>query len=191
VIRLRYELDAKELALAYAFIFTMPGVPYLYYGDEIGMRYLNLPTKEGGYYRTGSRTPMQWNSAANLGFSTADASRLYLPVDPSADAPTVEAAEKDGASLLNTVKALLRLRHGEADLQSKANLEILYAERRTVPFVYKRGSFVMAVNPSGQAAAAPVKTVPNPGKAVFTIGEGALENGECRMGAQSFVIWRV
>ena len=197
VIRLRYELDTKELALAYAFIFTMPGVPYLYYGDEIGMRYLNLPTKEGGYYRTGSRTPMQWKNAAsgvsgkNLGFSTADASRLYLPVDPSADAPTVEAAEKDDASLLNTVKALLRLRHAEADLQSKANLEILYAEKCQVPFVYKRGSFVMAVNPSGQAAAAKVNTAANPGKAVFTIGEGALENGECRMGAQSFVIWRV
>ncbi|GHU26790.1 hypothetical protein FACS1894172_02670 [Spirochaetia bacterium] len=50
---------------------------------------------------------------------------------------------------------------GEADLQSKANLEILYAEKGKVPFVYKRGSFVMAVNPSGQAAAAT-------GKAVFT-----------------------
>jgi maltose alpha-D-glucosyltransferase/alpha-amylase len=195
VVRLRYELDPAELALAYAFIFTMPGVPYLYYGDEIGMRYLNLPTKEGGYYRTGSRTPMQWNSGKNLGFSTADASRLYLPVDPSTDAPTVEGAEKDNASLLNTVKALLKLRRSEADLQSTANLEVLYAEQGKVPFVYKRASFVIGVNPSGSPAL--VKTVATAeaakgvGKAVFTIGEGALEKGECRLGAQSFVVWKV
>ena len=59
-IRPRFNMEMDELKLAYAFIFTMPGVPFLYYGDEIGMRYLDLPTKEGGYYRTGARTPMQW-----------------------------------------------------------------------------------------------------------------------------------
>ena len=69
-IRPRYNLDEQELKLAYAVIFTMPGVPFLYYGDEIGMRYLDLPTKEGGYYRTGSRSPMQWDGSKNLGFST-------------------------------------------------------------------------------------------------------------------------
>ena len=53
-------LTTDELRLAYAMIFTMPGAPFLYYGDEIGMRYQKLPTKEGGYFRTGSRTPMQW-----------------------------------------------------------------------------------------------------------------------------------
>lgn len=53
-------LTTEELRLAYAMIFTMPGAPFLYYGDEIGMRYQKLPTKEGGYFRTGSRTPMQW-----------------------------------------------------------------------------------------------------------------------------------
>jgi maltose alpha-D-glucosyltransferase/alpha-amylase len=190
-VRLRYTLNTKELALAYAFIFTMPGVPYLYYGDEIGMRYLNLPTKEGGYYRTGSRTPMQWNAGKNLGFSSADASKLYLPVDSSADAPTVESEEVDSTSLLNTTKALLKLRHSETDLQSKANLEILYAQKGNVPFVYKRGSFVIAVNPSGQAVTAVLKSVTGIGEAVFTIGEGTLENGECKLGAQSFVTWRV
>ncbi|MDR0640100.1 MAG: hypothetical protein LBG27_14595, partial [Spirochaetaceae bacterium] len=119
-IRARYNLDPGELALAYAFIFTMPGVPFLYYGDEIGMRYLNLPTKEGGYFRTGSRTPMQWNKGANLGFSDAPADALYLPVDPSPDAPTVEEAEKDPASILHTVRSLLKLRGENPDLQAAA-----------------------------------------------------------------------
>ena len=82
------------MKLAYAFIFTMPGVPFLYYGDEIGMRYMEgLVSKEGGYDRTGSRTPMQWTRGTNCGFSDAPADRLYLPMDASPDAPTVEAAD--------------------------------------------------------------------------------------------------
>ena len=62
-------IKLSSTKLAYAFIFTLPGVPFLYYGDEIGMRYLDVPTKEGGYFRTGSRTPMQWNDKKNHGFS--------------------------------------------------------------------------------------------------------------------------
>ncbi|MDR1046896.1 MAG: hypothetical protein LBL64_03905, partial [Treponema sp.] len=79
--RLSCNLSPGELALFYGFLFTMPGVPFLYYGDEIGMRYLDLPYKEGGYTRTGSRTPMQWTGGPNKGFSRAGADKLYLPVD--------------------------------------------------------------------------------------------------------------
>ena len=60
--RLAPRLTPEELAVAYGMILTMPGVPFLYYGDEIGMRYRNLPTKEGGYVRTGTRTPMPWDA---------------------------------------------------------------------------------------------------------------------------------
>lgn len=69
----------------------MPGVPFIYYGDEIGMRYRDLPTKEGGYVRTGSRTPMQWQSLASLNASYATpviTGGNYLPVDPSLTRPT-------------------------------------------------------------------------------------------------------
>ena len=52
----------RDLELAFLFLLTMPGVPFIYYGDEIGMRSLDgLPSKEGGYGRTGARTPMQWD----------------------------------------------------------------------------------------------------------------------------------
>ncbi|MCD8021917.1 MAG: glycosylase, partial [Lachnospiraceae bacterium] len=68
--RPKYSLDDDELKIAYTFLFTMPGVPFLYYGDEIGMRYLDVMTKEGGYARTSSRTPMQWDGGKNDGFST-------------------------------------------------------------------------------------------------------------------------
>jgi maltose alpha-D-glucosyltransferase/alpha-amylase len=70
----------KKAALA--FICTLPGVPFLYYGDEIGMEKMEgLHSKEGGYNRTGSRTPMQWSRAKNRGFSKAAAAKLYLPDD--------------------------------------------------------------------------------------------------------------
>jgi maltose alpha-D-glucosyltransferase/alpha-amylase len=190
MVRMSYTLTPKELALAYAFIFTMPGVPFLYYGDEIGMRYLNLPTKEGGYYRTGSRTPMQWNAGKNLGFSSGSPDRLYLPVDSAPDAPTVEDQEKDGASLLNTVKALLKLRHSEPDLRSKANLEMLYAEKDRRLFVYRRGSLVIAVNP-GEAAARAKVSVKAVGKTVYAIGQGGLADGICTLEGRSFTAWRV
>ncbi|MDE7259504.1 MAG: glycosylase, partial [Lachnospiraceae bacterium] len=102
MVRAAYNLDERELKLAYAFLFTMPGAPFIYYGDEIGMRYLNLPGKEGGYTRTGSRTPMQWDTSRNYGFSEADVQILYLPTDTGGEAPTVEEQQKRADSLYHT-----------------------------------------------------------------------------------------
>jgi maltose alpha-D-glucosyltransferase/alpha-amylase len=187
--RMALNLSPQELAIAYAFIFTMPGVPFLYYGDEIGMRYLNLLSKEGGYHRTGSRTPMQWTSGRNRGFSTAEGDRLYLPVDSAADAPTVEAQEGDPASLLNTVKALISLRRTEKDLSTTPNLEVLYAEPGKLPFIYRRGSLVLALNPGESPASATVQV--EAGERVYALGAGVLERGICRMDGQSFGIWKM
>lgn len=178
-------LSIPELKLAYAFFFTMPGVPFLYYGDEIGMRYLDLPTKEGGYARTGTRTPMQWNHERNLGFSEAAADTLYLPVDPASDAPTVESCEKDPDSLLQTVKDIIKLRHCEEDLQADAIFEVLYAEKERFPFVFRRGNLVIAVNPSGQEQSAPVATEKKP---IFTIGSVNTEHGKLTLAPQSFAV---
>lgn len=71
-LRVGQRLTARELKLAYGTLLTMPGCPFVYHGDEIAMRYRDLPTFEGGYIRTGSRTPMQRDAdEANLGFSAA------------------------------------------------------------------------------------------------------------------------
>ena len=184
--RPRYNLSPEELRLAYALIFTMPGVPFLYYGDEIGMRYLDLPTKEGGYQRTGSRTPMQWKPGKNLGFSTGCEDALYLPVDPAPDAPTVEAQEADPSSLLHTVRALLHLRHAEEDLQADAEFESLCVEKDK-PFVYRRGSLILAINPAGQPAEASVPSAA--GKhPLYTIGEADIMGETLRLGPQSFTV---
>jgi len=171
----------------------MPGVPFLYYGDEIGMRYLHhLPTKEGGYGRTGSRTPMQWKAGKNAGFSDAPCEKLYLPVDQAPDAPNVEAQEKEPASLLNTVKALLLLRRKEEDLGSKPNLEILHTGLPASgdrSFVYRRGAFIIGVNPGAKTAKVTLDAGGTP-KQVYHIGNCRLDNGCCELEAQSFGVWK-
>lgn len=183
-------LTTEELKLAYATIFTMPGAPFLYYGDEIGMRFLPLTSKEGGYNRTGSRTPMQWDNTANHGFSTAAAEELYLPVDTASDAPTVADQGDDPASLLNMVKSLLAFRHAHADLNADAPFEVVYAPKAAGdyrPFVWRRGGLLCAVNPAGTAVEIPLEQ----GKGLqvlHTIGHGEYHNDTLALAAQSFMI---
>ena len=180
-------LSPGELKLAYAFILTMPGVPFIYYGDEIGMRYLDIPTKEGGYARTGSRTPMQWSDGKNMGFSTAEAEKLYLPQDPSPDAPCVTEQEKDEHSLLSVTKELTALRHSVEDLQADAPFEVVYAEHNDPLFIYRRCGTVLAVNPAKNG-----RMIKNPAivgrSVVYRIGDAELEDDSLALGAQSFVV---
>jgi glycosidase len=154
--RLSVGRDSSDLKLIYLMLFTMPGVPFVYYGDEIGMRTVEgLPSKEGGYDRTGIRTPMQWDRTANAGFSTAPANRLYLPVDPRPDRPTVAQQEADPDSLLNTVRQLAALRRAQLTLQASSGFEVIYAEPGRNPFVYLRSNgserFLVAINPCDAA----------------------------------------
>lgn len=175
----------SEIRLIYAFIFTMPGVPFLYYGDEIGMRYLEIPTKEGGYHRTGSRTPMQWNHSKNLGFSEGAKASLYLPVDETADAPTVEDALKNPNSLYYHVQKLIALRHEHKDLQSVNNFEVFYAEENSKLFAYKRGEFIVILNPSYKQHSLDV--IGNY-QIVYAVGNISQKDGGFILGAQSFIL---
>ena len=168
--RLGNKRTDKELESIYAFGFTMPGVPFLYFGNEIGMRQLptSWPQVEGAYQpRNGARTPMQWSTGKNLGFSAGDAKNLYLPVDPAPDAPNVEIQEKNPQSLLNRTRRLIALHHSEPALANYAEFVPIYpqtlnSQQSTVnplspyPFVYARaaGSDVVLVmlNPRAQAS---------------------------------------
>ncbi|MFW6138510.1 MAG: alpha-amylase family glycosyl hydrolase [Spirochaetota bacterium] len=155
VFRIRRGRTSREVELVFAFIFTMPVIPGIYYGDEIGMRYLSeLPSREGGYNRTGTRTPMQWDSSPNAGFSECSSENLYLPVDPDPHRPSVAEMEKDPSSLLNRVKKLVKLRREHPALQADSEFVPLYAEPYRYPLVYLRntsGSQVLVcINPSAQ-----------------------------------------
>lgn len=146
--RTSYNLTETERKLLFTFLLTMPGAPFIYYGDEIGMAYRWLPTKEGGYHRTGTRTPMQWTNGENLGFSSGKAEDLYLSVDPNPGCNTVQAQEQDADSMLNHIRAVLALRKSYADLGNYSPFTVYSAEEGSRLFAYKRGDMLLAVNPS-------------------------------------------
>ena len=98
-----------EIELMHAILFSLPGSPVLYYGDEIGMGdnvYLGD--------RDGVRTPMQWTGDRNGGFSRADFAQLYLPplMDPvfGFQAVNVEAQLRSPTSLLRWLQRFVALR---------------------------------------------------------------------------------
>ena len=150
--RISYQRTKKEIEVVYAFLFTQPGVPFVYYGDEIGMEYVaDIPSKEGGFERTGSRTPMQWKRGKNAGFSTCeDAAKLYLPVDENG--VNVEEQLQDEHSLLNLTKRLIALRKSSKALSADGEFELLNRKNGGYPFVYKRFTedeeYVIAINPT-------------------------------------------
>lgn len=177
-------LSNRELKLAYAFIFTMPGVPFLYYGDEIGMKYLDVETKEGGYHRTGSRTPMQWDKdLVNMGFSKADPKDIYLPVDPLG--PSVSQQKKEFHSLWSTLRQIIFLRHKYSNLQADGDFRVLYGYKQFL--VYKRGRLILALNSSNHS----MKWYSSKRKLhkVYLIGECDETEDMIYLSAQSFVIF--
>ncbi len=182
--RASMNLDVSELKMAYAFLLTLPGVPFIYMGDEIGARHLELPSKEGGYDRTGDRTPMQRDNGPQYGFSPNP--DTFLPQDHSADAPTVAAQAADEQSLLNHVKRLLHFRREHADLNADSPFEVVWQGTRGYPFVYKRGNLLLAINAAEAATAIPFQ-VDAP---LFQHGNIAAKDGLTVMDGQSFVIWQ-
>ena len=158
--RLNIQRSTRDLEIIYAFSLTMPGIPFIFYGNEIGMRQLyGLPYVEGAYKpRAGGRTPMQWTPGKNLGFSSAESEKLYLPVDQADDAPNVQNQEKDPNSLLNRVRRLIRLKKEEKALCAYAEFVPLYARKNTYPFVYARAfedkAVLVILNPAGRPAEA-------------------------------------
>ena len=154
-------LSARDLEIAFAFLLTMPGVPFIYYGDEIGMRYIaKMPSKEGAYNRTGARTPMQWSSGRNAGFSTAPVQKIYLPIDPQTDRPNVAQQERADDSLLNCVRSLTQFRQANLALQAAADFQPLYYRKKAYPLIYLRRcqqqTLVIALNPSSKSVSAMV-----------------------------------
>ncbi len=111
-------------------LFSLPGTPVLYYGDEIGMGD-NIYLGD----RDGVRTPMQWSGDRNAGFSKADFARLYAP--PIMDtiygyqAINVEAQERDPSSLLKWMKRLIALRK-RYKVFGRGTLEFLHPRNRTI-----------------------------------------------------------
>lgn len=182
--RLSRRLDTDEMKVAFAFLLSMPGAPFIYYGDEIGMRYLeNVTSVEGGYNRTGSRSPMQWDTSVNAGFSAAPAEKLYIPLDSAEDRPDVASQLADEVSLRSEVKRLVSLRLQNKALQSCAEIEFV---QEGYPLVYMRKSdtqqITVILNPAAKEAV--VEHVN--GRLLYTVGgKVELKNGTCMIGGCS------
>ena len=174
----------EQLKVMLSWILTMP-LPILYYGDEIGMRSLvDMPNVEGanhnGKERAGARTPMQWNSGVNAGFSTCSPDDIYLPVCPEwtpansypqylawkneyacgragTTAPgniTVESQDDDPNSLLNWTRSLIALRKEHGALWADSRFIPIFNAENPYPMVYLRTdgeeTILVALNPTAE-----------------------------------------
>ncbi|SDV47651.1 maltose alpha-D-glucosyltransferase [Chitinasiproducens palmae] len=106
------ERDRRRIELINSLLLSMPGTPVIYYGDEIGMGD-NIHLGD----RDGVRTPMQWSSDRNGGFSRADPEQLVLPPVMGSlygyDAVNVESQSRDRHSLLNWMRKMLAVRRAK------------------------------------------------------------------------------
>ncbi len=149
---------AKLLAALYL---TLRGTPILYYGEEIGMENndpkhkedvkdpigkIGWPREKG---RDGERTPMQWDSTKNAGFSTV---APWLPVPASYLTHNVTKEEKDPNSILNWYKRLLKLRHSDPALLEGTWIPLNEGDQNVLVYLrrYKSEAVVVALNLSGQ-----------------------------------------
>jgi maltose alpha-D-glucosyltransferase/alpha-amylase len=130
--------NRRRIELLNGLLFSLPGTPVLYYGDEIGMG-------ENIYLgdRNGVRTPMQWSGDRNAGFSSANRQRLFLPVitDPEYhyEAVNVDAQQNNPNSLLWWMKRLIALRKQHPAF-GRGTLTFLHPDnRRVVAFVREYG----------------------------------------------------
>jgi maltose alpha-D-glucosyltransferase/alpha-amylase len=124
------EKDRRKIELLDSLLFSMPGTPVIYYGDEIGMGD-NIYLGD----RDGVRTPMQWSIDRNGGFSRADPARLFLPAiqDPiyGFSAINVEAQLASTSSLLNWTRRMVAVRRGYRAF-GRGSLRFLYPANRKV-----------------------------------------------------------
>jgi maltose alpha-D-glucosyltransferase / alpha-amylase len=123
--------DTRKIELLNSILFTLPGSPIVYYGDEIGMGdniYLND--------RDGVRTPMQWSASENADFSEAPSEKLFAPIidddNFSYKKVNCETQENDPGSLLNKMRKLIEVRkqhpllaYGESQILENENLKVL------------------------------------------------------------------
>jgi len=136
--------DRRQIELFYSLLLTLPGSPMLYYGDEIGVGD-NIELDD----RNGLRTPMQWSSGDNAGFSQAEAEQLYLPVihDPvyGYQAINVETQLRTETSLLRWLQRVIAVRKQHPAF-GRGTIEFLgTADERVLAYVRQYGKETLLI----------------------------------------------
>jgi maltose alpha-D-glucosyltransferase / alpha-amylase len=143
--------DRRVIELMNSLLFSLPGTPIIYYGDEIGMGD-NVWLGD----RNGVRTPMQWSSDRNAGFSRTNPQRLFLPtiIDPEYhyESVNVEAQQNNPRSLLWWMKRMIALRRrhqvfgrGDIEFLTPDNAKVLTFVRRWTPPGQEHEELVLVV----------------------------------------------
>jgi maltose alpha-D-glucosyltransferase/alpha-amylase len=152
--------DRRRIELLHGLLMSLPGSPFIYYGDEIGMGdnvYLGD--------RNGVRTPMQWNGGWNAGFSEADPEQLYQPLISNAlygyQGVNVAAQKRQPSSLLNWMKRIIHVRKS-TKVFSRGTIEFLKpANHRVLAYVRALGKekVLVVINLSSTAQAVELELV--------------------------------
>ncbi len=138
------EGDAARLRTAAALLLTLPGAPFIYYGEELGMR---QPRNSDDEFK---RTPMQWDGTPTAGFTTGKPWQHVLKDHETAN---VAAETRDPASLLSRYRALIRLRHRSESLR-KGGLALLSSDGAVLAFLRTSArETTLVVHNLGDAAA--------------------------------------
>ena len=179
--RIADRLKGNKLKLAYLMLFTIPGVPFVFAGDECEQTTVRgYPSKDGGYQRTGARLSMKWDeSTPSFGFSTRASADCYLPTCP--ETRTVERCEKDPASLLNFIRQLNAVRSSDPDLTAHEGFELLSA-----PLSFRRGKTVVLINLKDEEASLPVGS----GRVLLQVGEAEFTGNTIRCGGHSGIVFQ-
>ena len=162
------------------------------------MRFIpGLPSKEGAYTRTGSRTPMQWSKEKNSGFSKGKETNLYLPLDPDKKRPDVLSQEKNSGSLLNFTRRLIELRNTIPALRNDGDIKVLSIEGASYTLVYQRSmgnkKYLIALNPSSKKAEFQLKIKVNSFELIMGSGVKLLSGlkASVKISGQSYAIFKI
>jgi alpha-glucosidase len=155
--RIASRVGRAQARVAAMLLLTLRGTPTLYYGDEIGMRDVEIPPDRVrdpfernvpgiGVGRDPERTPMQWDGSPGAGFTTGGP---WLPIAGDHDEHNVEAERRDPRSMLSLHRALLALRRGEPALE-RGRFEPVPAEGEVLAYLRRAGegsdAFLVALN---------------------------------------------
>jgi alpha-amylase len=181
--------DPARLKLAATILLTLPGTPFLYYGEEVGLE--NGPTGAD----ESKRTPMPWDGSARGGFTTG---QPWHPLAPGQATANVAAQTGDPGSLLSRYRQLIRVRQGSEALRRGATAVLatgspaLLAFTRTTP-----GETVLVVhNLSGGAASSAALALPGATATALHAAEGAALTGAAgawtaSLPARGSGVWRL
>lgn len=130
----------------FAFMLMLKHVPFIYYGDEIGIEHNFSVSKDGGGIRTGARTPMLWTEEKGRGFSVKK--NTYLPISKNKNISVAEQSRNKN-SILNTVRALIKLKKQYQCLNADSEQNFVeYGYPGVFDRIYKDETIRVYVNPS-------------------------------------------